>query len=364
MSARPESQQALPGDGTGGIFRQSVLASWDACPLATKWRIETPDVSGPEAAAGTLMHLVFGEALRAMRAQEEDRIAPEDCLAILNEQLAAPGAPHVPARFLRNVRIACIKWANANRWSAEHLVDVERRLFAKLYLPHTAEIVQVTGQPDALLADPPGGAVVIDYKLTWAVPPKSAISERGYYQQRCYGFLVLSNYPGLNRCTLREQYPLQDEIREATLYRSDLEEVEAELLAGVVGLEEAKRTGRWDPQAGSHCRYCPRPAHCPIEAEGRGAGGVANLEQAHRWAAEWVVADAVKERRTRALKGWVGDNGPIVVRAEKGEAVLGWRVSRNLEGYATGRRFGLHRIDEETEIEGLNGGGANAAQAG
>jgi len=362
MSAtvRPSSDLDLPGEGTDGLYRQSVLASWDACPLATKWRIESPDVQGPEAAAGTLMHSVFAEALRAMRAQQEDRISPEDCLAILNEQLMSPGAPHVPARFLRNVRIACIKWSSANRWRAEHLVDVERRLYAPLYLPLTGELVQVTGQPDALLADPPGGGIVIDHKLTWAVPPKSSISDRGYFQQRSYGYLVLKTYPGLDRCTLREMYPLVDEVREATLYRSDLEEVEAELLAGVVGLEEAKSSGRWVPQPGAHCRYCPRPAHCPIDAEGRRGGGIANLEVARRWAAEWVVADAVKERRTKSLKGWVGDNGPIVVRSDKGEAVLGWKVSRGLEGYATRRSFGLHKIDTETEIEGLNGGGQRA----
>ena len=354
--ARPAGQRELPGDGTDGIYRQSVLASWDACPLATKWRIEAPDYSGPEAAAGTLMHSVFGEALRAMRREQEDRISPEDVLAILNEQLVAPGAPHVPARFLRNVRIACIKWAQANRWSAENLVDVERRLSARLYLPHTAEVVEVTGQPDALLAAPPGGAIVIDYKLTWAVPPKNSISARGYFQQRVYGYLVLTEHPGLEWCALREQYPLQDEIREATLYRGDLEEVEAELLAGVMGLREAQASGRWEPQPGMHCRYCPRPARCPVDIEQRREGAISNLELARRWANEWVVSDAVKGRRTKALKGWVGDNGPIVVRADKGEAVLGWKVNRSLEGYVTGRSFGLHKLGAGTEIEGLSEG--------
>lgn len=355
-TARPSSSLEMPGDGTDGLYRQSVLASWDNCPLATKWRLESPDIQGPEAAAGTLMHATFAEALRTMRREREPRISPEDCLAILNEQMVAPGAPHVPARYLRNVRVACIKWALNNSWTIEHLVQVEHRLYADLYLPHTGEVVQLTGQPDALLADPPGGGIVLDYKLTWAVPPKSAISERGYFQQRSYGYLVLKTYPGLERCTLREQYPLVDEVREATLYRGDLEEVEAELLAGIAGLEEAKATGRWEPQPGAHCRYCPRPAHCPASREQRGAGGISNLEVAQNWAAEWVVADAVKERRTKALKAWVSDNGPIVVRSDRGEAVLGWKVSRNLEGYATGRRFGLHKLADDAEIEGMTNG--------
>lgn len=348
MSSEPEPR----GDGTDGVYRQSVLSTFDSCPLQTRFRLEQPDFETAAQASGQLFHLMAAEALRAMRTQGEDMIGAEDALAILHEQATVPGAPHVPVAWMRRVRIATIKWANENRWSTRNLVDVEHRLYAPLYLPD-GRVLTLTGRPDAVLAAPPEGAVVIDHKLTWAVPPPSAVSERGFYQQRFYGYLLLRSYPGLATITLREMYPLVGEVREATISRGSLEEIEAELLAATLGLEAARSSGVWKPQPGKHCTYCPRPAECPLDDEERGEGGVGTEGTAKRWAAEWVIADAVKDRRTRALKAWVGEHGPIEVRSEKGRAVMGWKVNRDLAGHSSRRSFGLHAVDADTEIEGI-----------
>ena len=68
----------------------------------------------------------------------------------------------------------------------------------------------ISGQPDALLTGPedqPDLVEVLDWKLTWALPPERQqptdheqqfghhVSYEGYFQQRFYAFLVMRDVP-------------------------------------------------------------------------------------------------------------------------------------------------------------------------
>lgn len=274
-----------------------------------------------------------------------------EALAILAEVCAQRDVPLedvvvVPARERRLLRIAAVKLVAENDFRMDRLVDVERRLEARITVPlaggGTVERV-LTGQPDALLVDPPDGAIVLDWKTTRRAPaPGPArdgsekgehwddpdhVSYMGYFQQRFYGLLVLRNYPAVQRVRLREFYPLEGVARFATVYRSDLERLEDEFASIVETLDRALAAGSdgaaWQPSPGLHCGYCPAPQRCPIEADVRvREGGIANQAEATRAAAEFVVASEVRDVLRGALKGWVQEHGPLDVKSAKGRYQL------------------------------------------
>ena len=126
------------------------------------------------------------------------------------------------------------------------LIDVEQRLHAEVGYPSPeGGTVKrwISGTPDALLADPPGGAIALDYKTAPSAPAAGDqphwsgdhlhVSYGGYFQQRCYALLVMRNFPSVMKVTLREWYVLPDEIREATVPREALEHIEAEMSVNV-----------------------------------------------------------------------------------------------------------------------------------
>lgn len=341
-------------------LRQSLLAEFDSCPLMTRFGLESPDVTSPAQARGILFHRFAAEVLRTLQRTGESRVPVAEALEILYEVCAQRDVPDgevvaCPARERRLLRIAAIKFASENEFRMERLIDVERRLFADLEYPSPdGGIVRrrVTGQPDALIADPPDGAVVLDWKTTLQPPPRykgeretdhaQGVSYLGYFQQRVYALLVVRNYPAVQRVTLREFYPLAGEARSAVVLAVDLEHVERELAAVCEQLDRALAGGSasplWQPSPGRHCSYCPRPGACPIEHEDRRDGAVTSRAQAERYAAEMVVADRVRDHRREALKAWVEVHGPVPVKSGKGRYEV--RFKRNKTG--GGKTFGVH----------------------
>lgn len=364
-------------------LRQSLLARFDDCSLSSLF--ETRYSNGwsthPQA-AGTLFHRFAAEALRTMKATDNQEIAQEDALQILYEVVRQQDVPHhervrASLRDLQLLRKAVIKWSTDNRFSVDRIVDIERRLYAPIRYDHPdGGFVerQLTGQLDLLLLDPPDGAIIVDWKLTWALPPEKRkdepdydptirLSDAGYFQQRFYGWLVLMNYPAVQRVTLREFYPLRTKARQATLHRADLEHVERELSILAEAFDQSVMGGthrrvpiaesveapllevaglgvegdHWPVSPGKHCSYCLRPGLCPIEREARGEGAVSNERHAAQYAGEYVTADKIKTHRRSALKPWTAEHGPVSVRASKGRYMAGWRPKASGDG----REFGI-----------------------
>ena len=119
-----------------------------------------------------------------------------------------------------------MKLVTDNRFSTNRIVAVEERLIVPVsYVdPATGEVITrlITGKPDALLSELDDIAVVLDWKLTWALPPerqtadrprpavRTPVSYEGYFQQRFYAFLVMETYPQIQAVRLREFYPLAE----------------------------------------------------------------------------------------------------------------------------------------------------------
>jgi hypothetical protein len=349
-------------------IRQSDIATFDGCPLELRfsWESEQRGDASGLAARGTLFHRFAKAAILHMRAHGERSIPVEIAMELLTEIIAQRDVPddevvHLPLRELRWLRVLVTKWAHRHSFTIERVVDVERRLYAKLPVigpgGRTYERT-ITGQPDVLLAGPePNGATVLDWKTGWAPParrvepepgeppPEDRLSDMGYVQQIVYGWLTLKNYPAVESVTEREYYVMHDDdpVREATVWRYELERIEDVLAAVVAQIDAAVEAGpksrRWFPIAGSHCAFCPRPHDCPIREEVRIPR---NEREAQRLAHEWIVAQRVREERMPILKGWVDHHGPIEVRHSKGRRAVGWVKNKTGDG----RRFVMHEPED------------------
>jgi hypothetical protein len=340
-------------------LRQSLLAHFDQCPLATRFDLEGHPYTGGDAARGIVFHHFAERYLQAIKEMRERRMPTAEALEVLYEcesQVDVDDAEHVhvPAEERETLRIAALKFCE-HELSHELIRYIEERFYATVrYIDANGDMVDrvITGKPDVIIADPPDGVVIPDWKTTRSPPPRPAkqdpalrvvddpLSPEGYFQQRTYALLAFRNFPKVDRVTLREFYPLAGESRNATLFRYQLEHVEREVALTVQELDRALAGGHdselWKAQAGRHCRYCPRPMDCPIDRDGRQIPIPIEPDERQEWAERFIVNDRRREYLRLALREDVSQNGPIDVDAEKGEYQLKWRT------YPSGeRRFGL-----------------------
>lgn len=365
-------------------LRQSLLSDFDNCPLSSYFTMRYGHgwSTSPQA-RGTIFHRTAAEILRTMQRQGHRTIPPAEASQILIEvcrQRDVPAADivRVPLSQMPELRMVVRKFAKDNEFSTDKIVDIEKKLTAQV--PYTrADGVTVsrtlTGTLDVLLFDPPDGAVVIDWKATFGLPPVpkdstthgyddeelKGLSFMGYFQQRVYGLLVMTNYRNVERVTLREFYPYRTKVRKATLFRHQLPDVIEEISVLMEAFDSAAAQGApdlrededgmvdvdalgwWHPQPGRHCGFCLKPTACPIPEEVRVAvgGAVTSPESAARWAARLQIAERIRDAAREALKGYVETSGaPVMVKWAKGRRALGWYMTPR------GRRFGFFTPDE------------------
>lgn len=375
-------------------LRQSLLGSFDNCPLSTYFDLMyAHGWSTTPQARGTIFHRTAAEILRTMQAQGSRTIPRAEALQILLEvchqrwtrddagaQIPMPASEivRVPMRQMPELRMAVDKFARDNEFSTHKIVAIEKKLSAEIsYADEHGEVRRrtVTGTLDCLLFDPPDGAIVIDWKTGFGLPPvpKDAepsgfddeelkgLSFMGYYQQRMYGWLTMMNFRNINRLTLREFWTYRTKVRKATLRRDQLDTVGQEiailcssfdkavaqgapnLKPGPDGMVDIDALGWWKPQPGKHCGFCVRPTSCPIEEEVRvAAGGAVSERTAPAWAARMQVAKRIEKMAREGLKGLADAGGsPVAVKWAKGRQVIGWYT---LKG--GGRRFGFYTPDD------------------
>jgi hypothetical protein len=351
-------------------WRQSDIATFDACPLSLGLRKsinlrQLPGQIGNLGARGVLFHRFAAAAIEHMREHQERSIDVAMAMELLAEVIAQRDVAdedvvHLPLADMRWLRVLVTRWSYQHEFTIERVVAVERRLYGEIEVrgpDGTTYTRAVTGMPDVLLAGPgPEEATIIDWKTGFAPParkrepteedpePSDKLSDMGYVQQVVYGWLVMKNYPSIQRVTEREWYVMakEDPVREASVERWEMERIE-DVLAGVISqmdgaiaslpdllraqakARRAKKpvpTGRFFPIPGSHCGVCVGRRHCPVR---KNFGIPDTLVEAQRLAREWHVAGEIRTERIPYLKGWVADNGPIPVPHAKGRRVVGFR---------------------------------------
>lgn len=320
-----------------GVVRQSTLKVFDQCPYRAvrEARREFNDYSHAPAALGTAFHMVMEEVLRTLWKQGESRIPTEEMVVIMRETIARTDCPHLSEAQLRDLRVLCLQ-ATRIEWPATRIIALEDRLWADVPCPD-GTTRKITGKPDVLLADPPGGAICVDYKVSWAIPPsprdgdtsrdggRPYLSERGVFQLDVLGLLIMRSYPAIGRTILREYYPRLNEIREATLERDELEHVEQHL--GLLAQRfEMSMSGELEPEPrpGKWCSHCSFSRECPVPDEDRGEGVLWTVEAAQEEANRWVTVRGLAETQRKTLKAFHEETG-VFLQLNDGRYV-GWHA--------------------------------------
>lgn len=334
------------------IVRQSLLSDADNCMLTSAFSVAYErGWSSEDAARGQIVHRTIAKALellleKAARGEYEERIpvdvVVDDLLVQVIRQAdvemqsvdgLGEDVTGIPLRQIAQARISLKAWAANQRFTVREIAGVEKRLATVLVYPdpETGEAIYrtFTGKLDLLLMHG-DEAVVVDWKDTFGIPPESSISEEGYFQQRAYAKLVFDTYPRIQRVTLREFYvryssgKVQDRkgrpinpVREATVDRYVLPEIDGELNALVERFDRAHQVGVFKPTPGSHCSYCVRPTACPIFPKARRKGRIASRAEAEQAAGELVVARAAADQAADALRKWSNLHGDVDVKDAK-----------------------------------------------
>lgn len=349
--------------------RQSRLATFDRCALSASFdETYRSGWSGHPQARGTIFHRFAARALEQMAVQNEKSIPTDAAIEILEDALRqddvdrecptcgqaveyinvkglpklkcvaghlhSPEFVNLPMSEVKDLRWVVVKWATENEFDIDNLVDVEQRLSAFVRYPAgdgTHVDRKLTGALDAVFLAEVDHAVVLDWKDTWALPAPTEVGFDGYFQQRFYAWLVFRNYPSIEKVTLREFYVRYSEPREATVWRSDIEDVERELAALVERYDRAFTQEMFPPAPGAHCQFCPRPTSCPIFPAVRREGTITDEATARRFAAEATVAKSALAQRTDALKAWATvHSGGVEISDHKGKRVWGFRERKRV----------------------------------
>jgi PD-(D/E)XK nuclease superfamily len=366
-------------------IRHSILGAFDLCALETHFDLTyRKGWSSHPQARGTIFHRFAGRALTEMNRQNEQTIEVDVALAILQEVLLQEDVDrvcpecgttkirkglvgggyrlcenrhrfetefvNVPWAEVKDLVWTVKKWATDNAFDIANLVDVEHRLKATVAYPNPegGEVERIlTGQLDSFFVEGEWDdhGIVLDWKDMWKLPRPTEVSFEGYFQQKFYAWLIfkqkdevhsgrqsgIPSYESIERVTLREFYVRRSEPREATIWRSQVDEIEHELAALVNRFDRAVEENLWVPTPGTHCSYCPRPTACPIPPFARGAGKIQDQREADRAARQLIVAEAIVKQNKEALASWAAVHGNIPIRDAKGERVWGHRETVRVE---------------------------------
>jgi len=342
------------------VIRQSALSVFDNCALLSRFSNEYEQGwSSHPAARGQIVHRAIARELEAMEADGSNAPSVDRALAILDEVICQHDVPldgnplgdevvSIPLREIAQARVTVKTWALYTRWAVEDFAGIEKRLETTLYYPNreTGEMVErkLTGKLDLLLIEQHGEhAIVVDFKDTWGIPTETRaeyaedqISDVGYFQQRFYALLVFRHYPRVQHVTLREFYPrfasgqVLDKknrpinpVREATVDRHVLPEIEREMRALVERFDRAWHVGKFKPAPGSHCVNCPRAEACTIFPGARKEGRIASQAEAEQLTARLNVVEALQKQIIKALRPWANAHGAVPVRDAKRPRVYG-----------------------------------------
>lgn len=321
-------------------LRQSRLATADRCLLQSRYTEELESGWSTHAQArGTIFHRVAAKLLWVMHEQQERSVPTDLAVTVLEETLRQADVPaseliNIPLSEVADLRWMVIKFAHdLTDWDIDNLVAIEEQLEAAVTYPGPNGPVErvVTGRPDALFVtgEQDEEIVLLDYKSGWSMPAPSDLDWDGTFQLRSYGWLVLRNYPAVERVTLREVYVRYSQFRESSVYRYELENMERELAALAERFDRAWTEEVFPPSPGVHCQTCPNPTACPIFPDVRVQGMITDDVTALRVAGEAVVAKAALKQREDALRARAAVHGPVTINSTPGrERVWGFREAK------------------------------------
>jgi hypothetical protein len=324
---------------SGGPLRQSILRQFDACPLSARFDIDGyADYSTGAQAFGTVFHEIAKRIFIELRGSQgddgrcEQQMSTEEAVNVAREVCADPAMPHLSVEQMDDLiggsRPGLVIKFCERKWTPENFMAMGRedeRLSADLRCPD-GKMRTLTGLPDLVGARYPDGAVIVDLKTGWGVPPaprghdgetpvegRQYLSARGVFQLDAYGLLVMRNTPAVRWTELFELHVRKNAVRKAVLTRDDLEHVEQHL--GILlqrldtALQEGNTSKLWEPRPGKHCSYCPRPHACPVDAEERGEYAITDDETADEYGQRYMRSQGLRDTYRAALSNYFAERG-------------------------------------------------------
>ncbi len=253
--------------GPAGTLSPSRAADFLTCPLLYRFRVvdRLPQRPSPAAVRGTLVHAVL-ERLFDLPA---DRRTAEDAVALVPQAWAAlreadPDLAHAVAADPGGAG----RWTDGadalvRRWFAledpTRLEPAGRELRVETALDDGPVL---RGVVDRLDEAPDGRLRVVDYKTGRAPAPTA--ERRALFQLRFYA-LVLWRERGVVPSVLQLVYLGSGEVIRYEPDEADLRAVERTIRALWDAIEEASRTGDWQPSPGRGCRWCDFRDLCPAQ---------------------------------------------------------------------------------------------------
>jgi hypothetical protein len=375
------------------IYRQSTLAGFETCARRTEKALELGDDFGPtgwvgsSGELGTVMHAVLAELLRTLYRTGEIQAPTQEAVEITYEVYR--GMDIVLPAEDRRALVQMVLGFCRLKWEPHNILALEERLTLEVECPDGKSRV-LKGQPDIIIADPPHGLIVGDWKSGMGQPreprDKSKIiqqpdgielvtglpylSERGHFQLDTYGVLALLGRkddgsmiaPTAEYVTLREYHLRSGKVREATLSREEATEHPLRMLGVHMmkldqAISEGAKSKLWTPRPGSHClKQCPVARSCPVPKEMRGTGALETQADADREAKLFVRGKAMHEQARERTKAWQEQGNPAARVNEREE--LRW--GPDVDAWMTsggGRKYDVWPVD-------MNGNGNGAGDGG
>ena len=157
-------------------IRQSSIARFDNCALSLLLEAQQPRAKqhqpGIMAARGTMFHRWVARAIAQMRAEGWTSYPVEMGMELLLQVLAQRDVPdeevvHLPMRELQWLRVLVTRWCEGGEFNAQRVIAVEERWYMKVPVPDGTGGTYdrtVSGMPDVVVADPPDGVIIVDWK--------------------------------------------------------------------------------------------------------------------------------------------------------------------------------------------------------
>src|SRR3954470_18322011 len=260
MSAAPIDRRSR------GVLSPSRAADFLSCPLLFRYRTidRLPEGSSPDAVRGTLVHQVLEDIFDLPAAERTPTAAHtllEPTWAALQQR--SPSAREVAATLDEPSWLASAHEVLGGCFVLEaptRLEPLEREAYVEVTLDNG---LQLRGIIDRLDRAPNGAIRVVDYKT--ANSPAQGFEARALFQLRVYA-LILWRTRGVVPRMLQLVY-LGSVASEMVRYEpeeADLLATERKVEAIWEAIEEAQRSGEFEPTPGRQCDWCAFKAHCPV----------------------------------------------------------------------------------------------------
>ncbi|WP_121251521.1 RecB family exonuclease [Nocardioides ferulae] len=263
--AEPTTVTAVDGVEVPASLSPSRAADFLRCPLLYRFRTidRLPEPPSPDAARGTLVHKVL-EQLFDVPADERTPPRAEQLLAPAWDELVAAEpelaemfggeGPEVGA-WMASCRDVLERYFSLE--DPRRLEPAERELYVETVL---GSRLLLRGIVDRLDVAPDGALRVVDYKTGRS--PGVGFEAAALFQMRFYA-LVLWRTRGVVPAMLQLVYLGNGEILRYQPDEADLLATERKVEAIWRAIEEATRSGDWQPRPSALCAWCAHQAICP-----------------------------------------------------------------------------------------------------